>query len=247
MVTEGPQYRPYQPQLEPVAVAADIWTVEGPEIEYKLAGLSLPCPTRMTIIRLRNGSLWLHSPVCFCADLKAWLDTLGPVGTIVAPNSFHTAHTRAWADCYTSADVFAPSAAFGKIACPRTRALDAPFDAEWHSEIDHHFVDLGSFGESLFFHRASATLIVTDLMQNFERERIISPLTRFILKLGGATGPKGGPSIEIRLAALPHRARLAAAVAVMLAWEPARIVLSHGKCYEVEVDAEIKTAFRWMT
>lgn len=245
-VTGGPSYRCYHPQLEPVAVAEHIWTVEGPEVDYRLAGLALPCPTRMTIIRLRNGALWLHSPVSFSDDLKARLGTLGPVAAIVAPNALHTAHTGKWADHCLAAEIFAPHAALGKISCARTRALDGPFDATWLDEIDHHFVDLGSFGESLFFHRASATLIVTDLMQNFESDRIVSPITRMIMKLGGATGPKGGPSIEIRLAAVLHRACLAEAVDVMLSWRPARIILSHGKCYPENAEHEIRTAFRWI-
>ncbi|MBA4050929.1 MAG: DUF4336 domain-containing protein [Erythrobacter sp.] len=245
-MTDTPRYRPYQPQLEPVAVADNIWTVEGPEIDYRLAGLSLPCPTRMTIIRLSSGALWLHSPVCLTAELKARLDALGPVGAIIAPNSYHTSHTHEWARQYPDAGVFAPSSAFDKIACSRSRALDDPFDAEWLGEIDHHFVDLGSFGESLFFHRASATLIVTDLMQNFEQERIAGPLTRLILALGGATGPKGGPSVEIRLAMLRHRTGVAEAVRTMIAWRPARIVLSHGKCFEGDAGHEIAKAFRWI-
>ena len=243
---DSPRYQPYQPQLAPAAVAENVWTVEGPEIDYRLAGLSLPCPTRMTVIRLGDGTLWVHSPVCFTADLKAHLDALGPVRAIIAPNSFHTSHTHVWADHYPDADVFAPSAALGKIACARGRALDAPLDAGWLAEIDHHFVDLGSFGESLFFHRASGTLIVTDLMQNFEHERIASPLTRLILTLGGATGPKGGPSIEIRMAMLRHRKRVTEAVKTMIAWRPARILLSHGKCYDGDAGTEIAKAFRWI-
>lgn len=245
-MTGGQRYRPYLPQLEPVSVAENIWTVEGPEIDYRLAGLSLPCPTRMTIIRLSDGTLWLHSPVCFTADLKAQVDAIGPVGAIVAPNSYHTSHTHEWARQYPDADVFGPSTAIAKIACPRSRALDGPLDAEWLAEIDHHFVDLGSFGEALFFHRASATLIVTDLMQNFEQERIASPFTRLILTLGGATGPKGGPSIEIRLAMLRHRTRVVEAVRTMIAWRPVRIVLSHGECYEADAGTEIAKAFRWI-
>ena len=242
----SPRYLPYLPQLEPVAVAENVWTVEGPEIGYRLAGLSLPCPTRMTIIRLRDGMLWLHSPVCFSADLTAHLNALGPVGAIIAPNSLHTSHTHEWAEQHPDAAVFAPSAAFGDIGCARRYALDDPLDARWLAEIDHHFVDLDSFGESLFFHRASATLIVTDLMQNFERDRIASPITRLVLTLGGATGPKGGPSIEIRLAALRHRTRMIEAVKAMIAWRPARIVLSHGKCYEGDASNEISKAFRWI-
>lgn len=171
---------------------------------------------------------------------------LGMVSAIVAPNGFHISHTSDWAKHCSNAEVYAPSSVFDKIGCDHALALDAPFEAAWLGEIEHHFVDLGGFGEGLFFHRASGTLIVTDLMQNFEPERIASPITRLIMALGGATGPKGGPSIEIRIAAIKHRKRLAEAVATMLAWRPARIVLSHGKCYEGNAENEIKAAFGWI-
>jgi hypothetical protein len=245
-MTDSQRYQPYQPQLEPVEIAENIWTVDGPEINYRLAGLSLPCPTRMTVIRLGDGTLWLHSPVCLTADLKARLDLLGPVGAIIAPNGFHTSHTPIWAERCPDAEVFAPRAAFGRIACARSRALDDLAGAAWLAEINHHFVDIGSFGESLFFHRASATLIVTDLMQNFEPQRIAGSLTRLILTLGGATGPKGGPSIEIRLAMMRHRKRVQQAVRTMIAWRPERIVLSHGKCFEGDATNEITRAFGWI-
>lgn len=88
---------------------------------------------------------------------------------------------------------------------------------KWRGDIDLHVVALGSFTEVVFFHRPSRTLIVTDLMQNFEARRIQSALVRMLLIIGGATGPNGRPSIEIRLAALLHRAALRRGVGQMLA------------------------------
>lgn len=52
-----PGYLPYEPQCRPVAWADDVWIVDGPEVGYRLAGLTVPCPTRMTVVRLADGTV----------------------------------------------------------------------------------------------------------------------------------------------------------------------------------------------
>src|SRR3546814_12701930 len=42
-------------------VCRDIWIVDGPLIGFGALGISLPFPTRMTIVR-PEGGLFLHSP-----------------------------------------------------------------------------------------------------------------------------------------------------------------------------------------
>jgi hypothetical protein len=80
-------------------------------------------------------------------------------------------------------------------------------------------------------------------MQNFEARRIRNPLVRAVMVLGGAAGPNGRPSIEIRMAALRHRAALREGVRQMLAWQPSGIILSHGACYRAAASAQIRRAF----
>lgn len=241
----GPGYRPYLPQCCPQPVGEDLWIVDGPEVGYRFAGLTLPCPTRMTIVRI-DGSLWLHSPCAHSRDLSDQLGALGEIGWIIAPNSFHHAHLAPWAaanpqaSCHVSPDLL-PRFAGLTNRCEMLGQTAGP----WRAAIDQWQVDLGGFNETVFFHRPSASLIVTDLMQNFEAERVVNPLTRLVLRAGGATGPAGGTSIDIRVPARRHRHRVRAAVGRMLAWEPARIILSHGKGYETNVAAEIERAFRW--
>lgn len=239
----APGYHPYEPQLQPLPWAEDIWTVNGPEVSYRLWGLTLPCPTRMTIIRLPDGGLWLHSPVACMPDLVAAVEAVGPVAAIIAPNVFHYTHLADWARAFPQARIFGLPGLASKVPGIAFTALDQPSAARWAGSIDSHVVALGTFAEVVFLHRASRTLIVTDLMQNFEAGRIRNPLVRTVMRLGGATGPNGRPSIEIRLAALAHRNALREAVEQMLAWEPSGIILSHGACYRTDAPAEIKRAF----
>lgn len=243
-----PGYIPYLPQSEPVPVADNLWIVDGPEIGYRFAGLTLPCPTRMTVVRI-GTALWLHSPTHYSPELGGRLETLGDITWIVAPNSFHYSHVAAWvaafpaAACHVSPDVVAKLPPLPERPIP----LGAVAPSSWRDDLDQLHVDFGGFIETLFFHRVSRTLIVTDLVQNFEADRIPNRFLRTILRIGGSTGPGGQTSLDVRMAARGHRARARAALAHMLGWAPQRIILSHGKGYDHDIAAELTRAFRWAT
>jgi hypothetical protein len=57
----------YEPLNEYKAVGPDIGIVDGPLEYFTTAGVRLPLPfsTRMTVVRLKNGDLFLHSPIAF--------------------------------------------------------------------------------------------------------------------------------------------------------------------------------------
>ena len=48
--------------------------------------LGLRLGTRMTVVRLTNGGLLLHSPVLMSPALREELDAIGPVSHIVCPD-----------------------------------------------------------------------------------------------------------------------------------------------------------------
>ena len=56
----------------------------------------MPFPTRMTVVRLASGGLWLHSPTQISDGLRAELDALGPVRHLVSPNRIHYSHMLSW-------------------------------------------------------------------------------------------------------------------------------------------------------
>ena len=55
----------YEPINVYKRVAQDIGTVDGPLEYLTSAGIRMPMPftTRMTVVRLENGDLFLHSPM----------------------------------------------------------------------------------------------------------------------------------------------------------------------------------------
>src|SRR3546814_953818 len=74
---------PYAPLNTLKPFGPDIWTVDGPEIRMDYGPSSIPFPTRMTVVRLAGGGLWLHSPVAPEETLLAAIDRLGRVAWLV--------------------------------------------------------------------------------------------------------------------------------------------------------------------
>src|SRR6516225_7215610 len=83
-------------------LAPDIGIVDGPFEYLIVAGIRLPLPftTRMTVVRLSNGDLLLHSPIKFDEGLAKELRRLGRVRHLVSPNQFHYAHIGEWAKAF---------------------------------------------------------------------------------------------------------------------------------------------------
>ncbi|NQU38170.1 MAG: DUF4336 domain-containing protein [Actinobacteria bacterium] len=76
-----------------VAVDRDIWLVEGPSVAF----LTIPYPTRMTIVRLSNGRLWIWSPIELDSELEKAVNELGSVEYLVSPNKLHHLSLGQWA------------------------------------------------------------------------------------------------------------------------------------------------------
>jgi hypothetical protein len=234
----------YEPINVLKPVAENIWIVDGPEISFG----GLPFSTRMTVIRLQNGNLFIHSPTPLDKALKAEIGALGTVKHLISSNFIHYWWIGEWHGHYPDAIRWAspkvrPRAAKQGIEFDRDLG-DAP-DVEWADEIDQIIVRGGRAMEEVeFFHRASRTLILTDFIENFEPKRIHSRIMRFLLKLGGVVDPDGKMPVDIYLLFFGRRDKLKAAVQTMINWAPERIILAHGRWYEKDGVKELRRAFR---
>src|SRR3546814_1428262 len=70
-----------------------------------------------------------------------------------------------------------------------------------------------------FFHHASRTLVLTDFIENFERDKLGSWWMRWLTRLGGVQDPHGSMPRDMRRTFVRQRPQLKAAVERMLAWE----------------------------
>jgi hypothetical protein len=241
----------YEPLNEYKPLWLDIGIVDGPLEYLRIAGVRLPLPfsTRMTVVRLKNGDLFLHSPIAFQASLAAQLQAMGTIRHLVSPNEFHYAHIGEWSQAFPDAVAWASR---GVRARARARGIDVQFKRdleaqppeEWRDEIEQVVVPGGIFGEVVFFHKLSNTIILADTILNLELDKLRQPW-RFAAWLTGMYYPTGQLFFGMRLPLLLQKRKTRAAVEKMLSWRPERIIISHGRCFEMNAEAVLRRVFAW--
>jgi hypothetical protein len=149
----------------------------------------------MTVVRLSNGDLFLHSPTKFDRRLADEIEQLGRVKHLISPNQFHYAHIAGWLKAFPGAVAWASPgvrrrsrARHLEVHFARDLGLDPPH--EWRSDLDQTLFPGGYFKEFIFFHRESGTLIVTDAIINFELDKMDEPWRTFT-RISGMYYPHG--------------------------------------------------------
>jgi hypothetical protein len=235
----------YQPLDTLKGVADEIWVVDGPLIRFGLPFLKMPFPTRMTIIRIR-GDLFIHSPTQLDPGLQREIEGLGQVRWLVAPNRIHYWWIPQWHASYPEAAVYlAPRVrvqARSRIDFP-SLPLNVSVGYPWDDQITTLPVAGRYMTEVVFFHRPTRTLVLTDLIENFEPGKL-TLLQRALVWCGGSLDPHGSMPRDMRLTY--PRSVLRNAVETMIAWNPQRIILAHGRWYGDAGVAELRRAFDWL-
>ncbi len=224
-------------------VATDIWLIDGPAVRF----YGMPYSTRCTVLRLANGDLWVHSPTMLTDLLRDELRALGPVRYLIAPNALHYVSIASWQEAYPDAATYAAPGVAAR-ASRRGATLQVDHDlgqtppAPWAEQIDQMIVQ-GSkqHREAVFFHRASSTLILTDLIQNFETAKLRAWM-RPLVWLAGIDDSDGKMPIDMRMTFA--KTPLAESVGEMIAWNPQRLILAHGRWYSQDAVEELRRAFR---
>ena len=248
MIRSDRQTYPPLNKLKPVT--DDVWIVDGPLIEFGPPLLRMPFPTRMSIIRI-GRELFIHSPTPLTDGLKAEIAAIGEPAWIIGPNRIHYWWIPEWCDAYTAAVAYlAPrimDQAGGRLdrVSHRCRPLDHRSGYPWDGIIETLPVHGSYMSEIVFFHRTSRTLVLTDMIENFEPQKL-GIFSRVLTWLGGAQHPDGKMPRDMRLTYRARMAELRAAVDTMIGWDPARIILAHGRWYERDGANELRRAFRWL-
>jgi hypothetical protein len=200
---------------------------------------------RMTVIKLQSGELLVHSPSAFDESLTAEVAALGRVAAIIAPANFHWLHVRSCQRAFPDAETY---------ICPGVdkRAKGLSFDhalgdeapALWANELSQVALHGARvMREIAFFHRASRTLILVDLLENF------TPATRgtnlFLRVVFRALGMwnRPSPAPEYRFA-WGDKARVREGMDRILAWDFERVIVSHGDVITRDARQTVTRAWR---
>ena len=243
----SPDAAAYPPLDVLKAVADGVWIVDSGSISA--FGMSLP--VRMTVIRLGNGDLWLHSPTRYDDTLRADLERHGRIRHLVAPNIAHWMFVRDWQQRCPDAVTWAAPALrergqVKKSGVRLDRDLAETLPPEWAAEMEHALVPGGGgFREIDFFHKPSRTLVLTDLVVNLEPDKL-STLMRTLARLTGVLAPNGKAPLYLRLVIRAKRREAAAAASRMLAWAPERVIFTHGRWFERDGTAALRRSLAWL-
>ncbi|RJG17741.1 DUF4336 domain-containing protein [Massilia cavernae] len=218
------------------AIAPNLWHLQH---EFTVFGIKVS--TRMTVVRFEDGRLWLHSPVPLSQPVREQLTSLGTVAFIVAPSKTH--HLFAG----DAARAFPGAALYGARGLARKRpdlvglnAIGPAIDPAWAHELEQVFIDgLPVCHESAWYHKASRTLILTDVCQWWTSEA--GMVGRAYAMLTGVSSRLGVPRTVRR--AIRDRDAFAASARAILAWPFERVVVAHDAIVDKDAHAAVERAF----
>jgi len=218
------------------------WIGDGPVVSFE----GFQYSTRMAVIRLDNGNLFIWSPIALTPELKDEIDALGPVRHLVSPNKLHHLSLHEWHAAFPESLVYASPGLARKqpCICFQAELSDAPEPA-WTGELDQVAM-VGSFvmTEIVFFHHLSRTALFADLIENF-RPDWFKGWRAILARLLGIVMPNGGAPREWRVTFWDRRTARAALTRI-LAWEAERVVMAHGEIVRREGAEFIRKSFRWL-
>ena len=167
-------------------VKNEIWTLD------QIQGIvNVNVPVRSTVVKLKDGGLFVHNPVAPTLECIEMMRTLenqhGPVKIIVLATLGleHKALAGPFSQYFPEAEIYLqpgqwsfpinmPNYLLGfpigkKLnEIPSSSAASVIESTPWNKDFDHASLDklsfksVGGFGETAFFHRSTGTLIVTD-------------------------------------------------------------------------------------
>jgi hypothetical protein len=198
--------------------------------------------TRMTVVRLADGGLFVHSPVGLDPETKSAVDALGPVRAVVAPSVFHHLSVAAWMQAYPAA-IFAacPGLEWKRPDLAFTYVLgDQPHEA-WARDLEQVYFSARRENEVVFFHPRTRTMICSDALLNLSLHSSAS--TRLVASLMRNTAPGFGylERVMVRDRRLARRQ-----IDRILRWDIDKIVLAHGGLVEGDGREVFRRAYAWV-
>lgn len=218
-------------------IGEQIWAHED---SMPLAGL--PLRLRMTIVKLQGGKLWLHSPTKLSPELKQSIDELGEVAFIVGAGNGHNIWLSMWEDAYPNAELYVSDGIPAKVQLKNPKLISAAGTDIWPADfLQATMPSVPLFDETVFLHRASQSLIVTDIIQHYDSHLPQKLTARIAKSLFGFLGFKGkcvAPPLKMGFVR-KNKAAFSAFIEQIKSWEFEQIIVTHGDV----IDKDAKQVF----
>ena len=214
------------------SLGSDVWIADGSMVLFH----GFDYPTRMVIVRLADGGLWLWSPIKKSAEIEGSVRALGQVRHIVSPNKLHYLFLVNGRRRFRTPNCGAlhrrsPNVSYLKFS--ETLTNDLPLD--WAGQIDQaYFTNSAFMDELIFFHRSSRTVIIADLSQTFSQGflKLHWPWwMQVIARLSKMTDGWGYPPIDYRIS-FRHRASALPKIRASIDKHPEHVGCARRSCSE---------------
>ncbi|CAM9381047.1 unnamed protein product [Chrysoparadoxa australica] len=223
--------------LDLTPICPNVWGAERP-----FYFLSLDVGGRMAVIKLGDGSLWIHSPVDLDDDLRKALAEIGPVKHIVSPNYEHLKWAPQWIEAFPDAESYGcPGVLEKKPDVKWKHSIGDSTPACWPEEIEPLWLDCETvpfsdkpfFNEVLFFHKPTKSLLVTDAYWNYPRSmtRLRDRFWKWAMDVIYLNPVYRGLMVD--------KQKMAKCLEAVNGWDVERIIPCHGHI----VNAKAKEAF----
>lgn len=206
----------------------------APDLFTAVDILALPggfkMPVRMSAVRLPRGGLLVHSPIALTDGRLVSVARLDAVEYVLAPNCLHHRFVAPWLARFAGAKLYgAPGLADKRSDLRFAGVLGEGAPPPWAPVLDQILIaGAPSLNESVFFHRPTRTLLVTDLLFNILRPANF--ITGLILGITGTRGRLAMSRLWRRYT--KDRAALRTSVERVLDWDFERILPAHGDIVE---------------
>lgn len=225
-----------------ILVPNQLWCIEVP---MPMPMLGLQFGARLTIARLRDDTLWVHAPFAISDEDEAAIREQGDVAHVVAPNNFHYKEIGEFTRRFPDAQLWlVPALATKMDELPHLPLHSLPPD--WARDFDGALFDAAlGYQEWIFCHKATRTLIVTDLILNVPRPD--NPLGRVVSAIMDE-GRGAKPSRLVKTAIYAGRDLKAARASIdqIMRWSFGRIIMAHGSVIPRDGKRILRRAMRWI-
>lgn len=225
----------------PQPLADGVWTLEG-----RFATMGLPISSRTTLVRLGDGGLAVVNPGPLAAGAEEVIDAIGTPRVLLAPNRFHHMFAGQWKAAWPRARLWAAPGLPEKEPDLSVDAVlgEAP-PPPWASDLEPLPIGgMPRLSEWWFFHGATETLIVTDILA-----RVGEGQPWFLRLWSALNGSRAGRLATprwLRAGLVQDQAAAARDVAAALARRPRRLVVAHGDPLREDALPTLRRALDWL-
>ncbi len=204
-------------------------------VEYPIRFAGMDLFSRMTIVKLSNGKLWVHSPSKLDNELKAEVDSIGDVAYILAPGNYHHLNFTEFQSAYPNAETYlCPSLESKRPDISFDWILGNRPDPRWENAFEQVVIHgTKIINEVAFYHQSTKTLILVDLIENIgddythEAGLLLQFCWKIVLNMWN--NPKAAPEYQMGWG---DRSAVKKSLSQILEWDFDKIIMAHGNLIE---------------